>query len=199
MADLTIILFTLGGACRFTIPLDPQVFDSRSFSLTCSCLPDLRDRFRVWFFQYFFCRIDLPLELQDKKIEAVVQWSNQLLMMASALIRRSFFFEELGEPAKDPVLSTNSLRNKAIPICNQKIEIDLIFPSTPVPPYETTSIYGESHLLHRMVLRFELVILFLVKILSSESKRPRRPLILTCKVSRYKLRTFWKFFSLFKV
>lgn len=120
-------------------------------------------------------------------------------MMASALIRRSFFFEELGEPAKDPVLSTNSLRNKAIPICNQKIEIDLIFPSTPVPPYETTSIYGESHLLHRMVLRFELVILFLVKILSSESKRPRRPLILTCKVSRYKLRTFWKFFSLFKV
>ena len=66
------------------------------------------------------------LHLQDQRLKIKILVTQQLLMMTPALVRGSFLLQELGQPAEDPVFSSDGLRGEIFPVLNQEPEIDLV-------------------------------------------------------------------------
>ena len=53
-------------------------------------------------------------------------------MMAAALVGRSFFLQELRQPAKDSVLSSAGLRDKVFTVVKEETEIGFVLFQGPI-------------------------------------------------------------------
>ena len=100
---------------------------------TCVFYPSVRytSPFRssdlfVFVFQYF------SFEPVNEKLQIKVKRTYQLLMVAAALVRSSFFLQELGQPAKYSVLSSGGLRDKVLSVFKEETEIGFVLFQRPI-------------------------------------------------------------------
>ena len=80
-------------------------------------------------------------------------------MMAAALVGCSFFLQELGQPAKDSVLSSAGLRDKVFTVVKEETEIGFVLFQRPISYFKFAAVERKLQFLHGVVLKFKLFIL----------------------------------------